>query len=406
MLKNPQKGKKSMLPLIKLSDKSLLSKTHSFKINDIIAFNKKGLLIAHRLIYVYPQKNFFVTKGDNNLKADGKIKPSQILGKVEEIEREGQKIRLGHVYLSQSINYLRELNRINIEFNNNGLAYIILKGLPLHLHFSKTPPRRLYFDADILIPKKDLVKASVILKNLGFRRLQLRLFAKSIKNPSQITFIKNTRPFPVAIDVHLEPAIALTKVKSLNRLIPKTSQFTKYLFDNIQEIKVENSVFPILKTDELVLYLMLHFYHHNFNGIHRLELINTVIKKEKINWDNISNLAKKFRFENFIYSVILMHKKYSNTKIPSSFIKEITPSFFPRLSATIIANAINPFNSGGRTEEGIKRFLLLMLLSPVPITRKLEIITNKETLSYILPSINSLLSSSFKKSRKSFSASL
>ncbi len=92
----------SMMPLILPGDKTVVKKAAKYKVNDIVVFNKSGRLIAHRVIYIPPSGKYFITKGDNKLKADGKIKKSQILGKVEVIKRNGQMIRLSHFYLSQS----------------------------------------------------------------------------------------------------------------------------------------------------------------------------------------------------------------------------------------------------------------------------------------------------------------
>lgn len=391
----------SMFPLIILKDKPKIIKATSLTTNDIVVFKKSGRLMAHRLIYLSKNKKHYIIKGDNSLEADGKIKKSQILGKVEEIDRRGQKIQIGHLYLSQSINYLRQLEKINSQFTKQKITYITLKGLPLHLHFSKTPPKRLYFDADLLIKSADLAKAGKILKKLDFKKVPTTLFKGPIKTTSQISFYKDTKPFEVIIDLHLEPAIAFTKVRSLNSLLPETKTFNSHLFQNIRRVKINNTYFPILKTEILIIYLLLHFYHHNFNGIHRLELINKIISKRKVNWNSVGELAKRFKFESLIYPGFLMLSKYYKTKIPERLLKATTPSFSQKLIGLTISGLISPFNSGTRTVEGIKRFVFLILLSPAPIAQKLKLVFQKETLSYYWPSIKSLLLSSDTKPSKS-----
>ncbi len=381
---------KSMFPLILPSDKIVIAKTSSLKVNDIVVFKKKERLIAHRLIYISPAKDFLITKGGNNLKSDGRIKPNQILGKVSSIKRNGETIKLSHIYLSQSSAYLEELTKISKVFGQKRIPYIFLKGLPLHLHLGQTFPKRLYLDADILINKKGLTQVDKILVDLGFKKQKHTLFDKKIEGSTQISYLKETTPFPVIIDLHLEPAIGFTKLKSINKLLPSTKQFTQHLFKNIQEINLNKRSFPILNIETLILYLFLHFYHHNFHGVHRLEFMDAIIRNQKIDWDKVAATTQKFNFTNFVLPGISILRQYYKTPFPTAFLKTLTPFFTQRLVVKVIAN-ISPFNSGTRAQEGAKRAILLFLLSPSSLTLKAKTLFHKEVRSYFLPTIKSFV---------------
>jgi signal peptidase I len=381
---------KSMSPLILPSDKVVIAKASSLKINDIVVFKKEKRLIAHRLIYISPTKDFLVTKGDNNLKSDGKIKPSQLLGKVNFIKRNGKTIKLSHIYLSQSSAYLQELTIINKVLDQKRIPYIFLKGLPLHLHFGQTFPKRIYLDADILINKATSTQVDKVLVGLGFKKQKHTLFDKKNMRSTQISYLKETKPFPVIIDLHLEPAIGFTKLKSINKLLPSTKQFTQYLFKNVQKIKLNKRNFPILNTETLILYLFLHLYHHNFHGTHRLEFMDAIIRNQKIDCDKVATTTQKFNFTNFVLPGISILGYYYETPFPATFLKT-TPFPAQRFVAKTIARLISPFDSGTRTQEGTKRAILLFLLSPSSLTMKAKTLFYKEVRSYFLPTIKSLV---------------
>lgn len=394
----------SMLPLILSSDKLIVKKARSYKLNDVVVFKKRETLIAHRIIYVSPSYKYLITKGDNSPKADGKIWPGQILGKVESIKREGQTIHLSHIYLSQSSVYLKELKQINKAFSKRRIPYILLKGLPLHLYFDKTPPKRLYLDADLLIKKKDSRKATKILNEVDFKKQKSSLFGNQIKAPSQVCFVKDTKPFPTVIDLHLEPAIGFTKVKSLNSLLPSTRTYTQYLFENINPVKINNISFPIFNNHTLLIYLLLHLFHHNFQGAHRLEFISKLIKAKKIDWARVANIATKYKFKSLIFPGILILKRYYGVSLPKKYLRAMTPTCGQRLISHLIAKLVSPFNTGSRACGGIKRCIFLFLLSPKPLGSKMKILFHKHTKGYFLPAIKSFFFRTSTNSSKSRSA--
>lgn len=389
---------KSMAPLILPSDKVIVKKGQLFEVNDIIAFLKGNRLITHRLIYIDPSKNFYITKGDNNNKHDGKIKFQQILGKVKGVKRDGEIINLSHIYLSQSSNYLKELAKVNKSLVKNKVPYLILKGLPIHLVINRTPPKRLYCDVDILIQKSHLAKVDKILARLGFKRVENILFGKKIKSYTQISYIKVAPPYPVVIDLHLEPAIGFIKYQAPNRLLPKRVAFTKHLLNNVSLIKINNNTFPVLSHETLIIYLFLHLFHHNFQGAHRLEFIDSLARTQKMNWDEVKNIVVNHKLQNFIFPGVIILKHYYKTPFPKKLLKEIRPPVTQRFLSHAIKKLISPFNKRSRALEGTQRLILILLLSPSPIQEKIKVIFEKETGAYFLLTIKSFFSRSFTNS--------
>ncbi len=381
----------SMVPLILPEDKVLIIKSNKFFVDDIIAFEQEGKLIAHRLIYLSKDGAYLINKGDNNHKADQKISKNKILGKIETIKRGEKEINLSHVYLSQSINYLNELNQLDKHFMKEKIPYIVLKGLPLHIFINNLPPKRIYYDIDILIKSSDFQRTAITLKKLGFRKVTSKLFGKAVKKPTQFTFIKSIKPFPVIIDLHLEVAVGFTKIPPLNQLLPESKKLTTLFFKNIKKVKINSHFYPILSESELLFFLFLHLFHHNFREAHRYQIINDLIKNKKINWDKVALYIKKHNFEGLTYPALIFLKKYYRTPVPQSLVKKIEPDIALKIIAKIVAFIIYPFNSLAKNLERVERFFLVFLLSPVKPKKKLRIVVRGETLNYAFLIIKSFV---------------
>jgi len=136
------------------------------QINDIVFVKKSKDFFVHRIIY--KNSDYFITRGDNNLKSDGKIKHNQIIAKVKKIKKGKNTYTPENIYLLQSAYYFKEILKIKKLFEMNNVSYVFLKGLPLHLYFEGNHPRRLYTDCDVLIGKKDFDKAKKILSQSGY----------------------------------------------------------------------------------------------------------------------------------------------------------------------------------------------------------------------------------------------
>jgi signal peptidase I len=375
MRKIPQVGL-SMAPLILPTDKVFVEKVKNPKLNDVVVFKKGGQLIAHRIIYIKGGK--IVTKGDHNKKSDGVVRASSLLGKVEKIKREGETITLRSIYLTQSSHYLRELDLVNRQFHKKKLKYILLKGLPIHLFYEGGPPQRLYLDADILVARKDFAKTKISLEGLGFKDIKPELLGRPVRNFNQISFIKQTEPFPVVIDVHLEPAIAFTKATSLNKLLPRVASYTKHLFKSCQYIKVGSSPYPMLNREDQLLYLLLHFFHHNFQGTYRMELIRRVASKN-LDYTYLVNTAEKYGFEHYIYPAVLITNKYFHGRIlPEDF----NVSFLAKNIARFVSRRNTPFDEDPKAIAGAKRFILVFVLSKASLFKKFEVFSSRDTFDY------------------------
>ncbi len=366
----------SMFPLLQPNDIVYFKKIAFSKIKtyDLIVFYKKNQIISHRVIY--KNKNYLITKGDNSHQPDGKIFPSQILGKIYQIKRNGKKLNPETSYLLQSTHYFNEIIKIKNEFNRQKINHLFLKGLPLHLYFEKTHPQRIYADCDVLVRREDYLKAEKILFRFGYKKIStdLSLFHKKLTDKVvEHAYYKILNGFPVVFDLHQEVVFMMTQIGKLDALYRQKmlNQLTEEFFQTKKEIEINGDKFWILDFGFLILYLALHFFHHNFRGIFQLEFLNKIIirlKPPPLTWKNLTKKICYYQLQNFIFPVFVLLKKHYQTPLPPFFLKKIQPSSSClRYLSPIINRPSLVFNDETRLTAGVNRFKNLFFLSPQPL---------------------------------------
>jgi len=367
----------SMYPLIKSGDIIRMEKYNfnKAKVNEIILISKTNQLIAHRVIY--KKDKYLITKGDHNITADGRIKKNQIIGKVTQIKRHKTSIDASHHYLFQSSIYFQEIVRLNKIFRKNNLDFVYLKGLPLYLAYFKTHPSRFYADCDLMIRRDDLAKVSAILIQEKYR-LAERAYSfvhKLLKDkPTELVFVKSVGNFAVSFDVHTEPNFMLNQIGKLDVLYPQflIDQITDLFFQEKKRMTVFNEQFSVLSEVNLILYLALHLFHHNFKGIFRLELIDKLIRKFKnFDWVQLEKKIKSYRLKNFVYPVFVMSIKYYKTPVKRKFLMAIQPDGMTNKYIAGVILKTNVFNDQTRIEAGKTRFKNIFYLSSQPFYKKI-----------------------------------
>ncbi|MCL4339327.1 nucleotidyltransferase family protein [Patescibacteria group bacterium] len=402
----------SMLPLF--SQTSILYykriKFLQTKVNDLILVKKDNILFTHRVIY--KTDKYLITKGDNNLISDGRIYPKQIVGKAYQIKRGIHIINPEDIYLFQSTQYFREIVKITQRFEKEKIEYVFLKGLPLHLYFEKIHPKRIYADADLLISKTDRNKVKKILVSLDFKQANTSYSSihKKLKDKdTEVLFYKKLGVFFVNLDIHLEAGFLFNQLGRLDSLYKEKyiDEITDQFIKSRKYVHIQNNYFPILLYDWLVIYLCLHFFHHNFRGIYRLELADSVIRKKFVNkganiWIDVEEKIIKYKLQNFVYPSFLLLKKYSHTPLPSNFLNSIKPNSH---KINFIKNNIlseNIFDDETRMEAGVKRFKNLYYLSPNPLYIRLLVFLNIQVIYSFFWVMIFLLRRSVKSILKSF----
>ncbi len=345
------------------------------KVSDVISLKRESKFITHRV--VYKTDKYLVTKGDNNLESDGKIYPKQIAGRVYQVKRHNKVFNPEDLYLVQSTLYFKEIVKIKKALERKKVDFVYLKGLPLHLYYENKHPRRIYADCDVLVSQKDKKKMEDVLISAGYRQIDDSLTKSQRKlrdRETETNFHKNIANFPVIFDVHFEAStFIMPHLGSLKALYPQRliDGLTNEYLTEKRTIKVNKVTFSILSPKNLVIFLSLHIFHHNFCGAFRYQFLDTVIRKSKLkykDWQLVIEKIRDYRLNDFIYPVFVLLKKYYKTPLPVFLFDQIKPVHFYTYS---VSDKINIFDGEYRTEAGITRFKNLFFLSPNPIWKKL-----------------------------------
>jgi signal peptidase I len=374
-----------MYPLLLDQDILYLQKITflKIKVNDIITVREKDHYFTHRVIY--KGKNYLLTKGDHNPIVDKKVYPKDIIGIVENVKRGGKMFNPGQLYLFQSTLYFGEIVRIKNMLEKNNIEMLFLKGLPLHLYFEKAHPKRLYADCDILIKPKDFPKVKKILRKFGYKKVEDSLSQEhqKLKNKqSEISFMKTLNGFHVVFDIHFEIVFLMTQLGELNPLYPqdKIDALTKEFMDDRRSITVLGEDFPILSRTNLLIYLCLHLFHHNFSGAYRYDFIDKIIRSDRPDYKKLTETVKKYSLQNFIYPCFILLSRYYQTPLSKKTVSAIRPNKSAlRFIKKNIAN-MNIFKGEERIGSGVKRFQMIFCLSPYPLYKKILVFFNKEVL--------------------------
>ncbi len=379
----------SMLPILQPNDVLYYKKTAfaQTKPNDLIMVKKGNNLFTHRIIH--KTKKSLVTKGDNNLESDGKIYPRQIIAKVDQVKRNRQIFNPESLYLLQSTLYFQEIVKIKKALEKEKIDFVFLKGLLLHLNFEKSHPKRIYLDCDVLIKKQDFNKAQTILQQYNYKRsdnLLSKRIKRNIGEEMEVSYYKLLNGFAITFDLHFEVDITIVHLNQLELLYPQKyiDQLTREFLLTKKSVKIQNEPFFILNAEFLILYLALHFFHHNYQGAFRLEFLDKIICQghfRSVLWTDISKKILDYQLQNFVYPVFVLLKKLYKTHIPIYFLKSIQPSiFYLNYLTSIINDPSSVFDDEQRIKAGVNRFKNLFYLSPRPLWIKTLVFLNPQVL--------------------------
>jgi hypothetical protein len=190
----------------------------------------------------------------------------------------------------------------------------------------------------------------------------------------------------------------MTQIRDISPLYSKKkiTEMSNNFLNQKKIIKIASNNFPILSENNMLIYLSLHFFHHNFRGIFRMEFLHIFIKtnyQKNIVWADIMNKINHYEIVNFIFPVFILLKKYFQTPIPSYFIDNLAirnNKYFKKVTH------IRIFDDQGRGEAGIERLLNIFNFSNSPIYKKVLIIFNRQFISFTFLILKARLSSFLK----------
>ncbi len=381
----------SMYPLLQDGDyiEYIYSPFKNIRLSDLILVYADDILMTHRVIY--KKSTSCITRGDNNPTADTLVQKGRVLAKVIRFRRKGAWHNIQDVYLTQSIIYLQEIQKLEILLRINKLPHVFLKGVLVSLLYEGSIPKRIYADCDILIKRNDARKIEYVFKHLGYKLLgRTPLFNKANiqSNQPEVSFMKMVGRTPVVFDVHFEPVFLMTQLGGMGLLFPKDKllELGESIISNGKCATIQGFSYTVCSAADQILYLALHIFHHNFTDSIRYQLLDAVIRKSasKKTWKHISDSIRKYRLEGYTYLVFALLKQYFHTPIPFSFFSSIEPQKTKKIVLSRCMKHVDIFNRDTRMKAGIERFILIFLLSPEPVWKKTLLFFHKDTIKSVV----------------------
>jgi len=381
-----------MYPILKDGDVVRYHRT-SFarvRINDIVLIRQRDSYVTHRVIHKTSRSA--VTRGDNNSVSDGYITQNRIVAVVDAVTRNGKTFRPDDLYTHQSHHYLAEIVRLKTVLELSGIPYLFLKGLPLHLYYERAIPRRLYADFDILVDKKDAGRVNGLLRKLGFvseKKQFYRSYQRFIgADWKEVTYLKKIGRFGVAVDVHFEITFLTHKTKNpFPRLQKAADALTQRFMARKRVITVRGEHYPIMDADDLVLYLFLHYFTHNFRGAHRLGIIRNMLMSERVHWDKVFGVAKQNACVLFLIASLSYYETCHGSVVPRAVRRAYAKEYaYVAWVRSVFMRDIDIFSEGrGTGPERMRRALYMFLLYDGFLGRKiLDILNPALILHYIV----------------------
>lgn len=361
-----------MVPVLSQHDQAVFEKITftKLRINDVVYGEQKGKTLIQRIIYI--KNNYIIVQADKNTNTYVKLTQKGYIGLITGIKHDNDVVPLDSIYFLQSSIYWKEIEKVTKIFYKNKIEFVFLKGLPLHLFYEKAIPRRIYADCDILVEKMAMQKVERIFNNLGYKKSNTEsLIGKEMSEKAEISFTKNVDGGFVCFDVHREVVFLMSRVGDVDRLYPKklfNSLNTKFL-DEKRYRNINKQKYPLLSQSNLVVYLLLHLFNHNFKGTYRYYFLVNILKTVT-NYEEIRNTIKQYKLENFIYpSILLLNifflKNCGASKIIS---KKNMQGKKVKYIEKVVKN-ISVFQDDDISKG--KHFRLLFSLSPQPLWVKL-----------------------------------
>jgi len=188
--------------------------------------------------------------------------------------------------VSRNAFHLSAIEEILGLLNEEGIKVVLLKGFALEMTVFGNAGLRQMTDVDILIDRKDYVKAHSILMRNGYDSMPVKSgFHRPIvawTGKHLPSLLKNG----TSVDIHLE-------------LFPgKRNDLTKLLFDTSAEIMIDRERAYVPSPQLFFLYLVRHLYSHEIRNESQLRLYTDLVvliehyRDEIINYDLISNASK------------------------------------------------------------------------------------------------------------------
>ncbi len=210
-------------------------------------------------------------------------------------------------------------------FNEQGIPFIVLKGIALAERVYPGFATRGMSDADILIRKDDVYRADRCLAELGYVAAD-SLVTQALSNPAgylaSLDYHKSDGSFP-NIHIHWHP---------VNTSVPAFMFAGQIDLDRLWGMAIHatiaNAKTLILCPEHEVIYLCEHALriNHSFDRIVLIYDIFYAIRKSEIRWDFLAEEARRFNVSKLVFLSLAVVRHYTSLTIPEEMMQHLHSS--------------------------------------------------------------------------------
>lgn len=265
--------------------------------------------------------NYLMTQSPNDLMTTSSSDPvtqlPNIPSQVLEFFRQAY-----YENLARNLTLFQELKKILQVLNNQGIKVMVLKGAALAETVYGNPALRPISDLDLLIKKKDFMKAERQLVELGYTLTRIEFSKWWAERFAGERFYAKGNDLPIYVDMHWR-ITNYVWIRSDGRQAE-----VDRIWNNAQIARIAGVNTLSLSVEDLILHTSIHLaiQHFNFRLIW-LRDIGELIRhyQGRIDWQEIVDRARQLGIERPMHYSLKCSKELLKAQVPDKVLAELKP---------------------------------------------------------------------------------
>lgn len=223
------------------------------------------------------------------------------------------RLNSGYLFIVSKIaSQHKELMGLLKLFAKKNVPVLALKGILLSRRlYGDAAARGLSADFDLLIEEKDKERARILLEEAGY--------SFDSNNEIRLWHYDFFKPKAMMIDLQWD-------ITMMGRSEERIEGFWR----GKRPAEEDGISYYEFKEEELLLYLSVHLVNSSrFSQLRYVCDINELLRKykDRLNWNDIMEKAKKWRLSNSLYAALKLSKELLNSDLPPEVLKKLKPNF-------------------------------------------------------------------------------
>lgn len=231
-------------------------------------------------------------------------------------------------------------------FKENGVRVVLFKGPLLAQMAYGEMSLRQAGDIDVLISRRDFVRASTLLESLGYEmspRLTPAQLASHLSNHCELQFMRDE--WFTIVDLHWD-------------LAPRSFVFNLHadeVMSRLQPVSLAGTTVETFGAEDLVLYLAMHGAKHLWRRLEWIASLSESIRATTtLNWEVLVQRAEQAHATRMLALGLRLAEKLCDLNIPTHVLANVDPDgAMQRMSEQVSAQLFNTFGAADSTETNL-----------------------------------------------------